>query len=132
MLSNIITWEHFNLYSFTGEIKTLLFLNGEMEGKVENGWSRFPLLPMRCHIPVRSFPDFKAFIWTASVSPSGYNLMFLARDIDLYLFYFSAAQARNEEKSWSLWLPLGLDPLSEHIDWKKVGTLYFKSAWEFL
>lgn len=64
-----------------------------MEWKVENGWSRFPLLPMRCHIPVRSFPDFKAFIWTASVSPSGYNLMFLTRDIDLYLFYFSAAQA---------------------------------------
>ena len=48
--------------------------------------------------------------------------MFLARDIDLYLFYFSAAQARNEEKSGSLWLHLGLDTPSEHIDWKKVGT----------
>lgn len=48
-----------------------------MEGTVENGRSRFPLLPMRCHSPVRSFPDFKAVIWTASVSPSGYNLMFL-------------------------------------------------------
>jgi len=30
------------------------------------------------------------------------NLMFLARDIDLYLFYFSAPQARDEEKSGSL------------------------------
>jgi len=55
-----------------------------------------------CHIPVRSFPDFKAFIGTASVSPSGYNLMFLARHIDLYLLHFSAGQARDEEKSGSL------------------------------
>ena len=58
--------------------------------------------------------------------------MFLIRDIDLYLFYFVAAQARDEEeKPGPLWLSLGLDPASEHTAWEKVGKLYFKSAWEF-
>lgn len=130
MLSNIITESISTCILLQEGIKTLIFLNGEMEGKWRK-WMVQVSIAQWCHIPKWGVSWLQSIYLNCLSRLIGYNLMFLARDIDLYLLLFSCTRPAMKKSPGLSWLPLGLDPLSEHIDWKKVGTLYFKSAWNF-